>query len=220
MGGFFKKSKGWEKFFEEGMRHGTASDFSRAEASFREAVRLAPEEPYPHYQLGFTLALVGRHEEALEEYRRTEHLFRGFFTVETEIYLSEQVLSGLISDEALNLLRSLQWIVDDGGAQSEDAVNLSREVIELAPECALGHFHLGKALLDRDPRGAEAALRRCIELEPDDTTAINAKDHLGFLRKQAGDEDEARRTWDAMASDHAGHPRLAVAFLSQSNVGG
>jgi Flp pilus assembly protein TadD len=209
--GFFKKSKGWQEFFEQGMRYGAASDFSRAEASFREAVRLAPDEPYPHYQLGYTLALVGRHEEALDEYRRTEQLWRGFFIVETEIHMSEQLLSRSINVEVLDMLRSLQWIVDSGGSQGEDAVALSQKVIELAPECALGHFHLGKALLRRDPQAAEVALRRCIELEPDDTTAINAKFHLGVLCEQAGREDEARGIWDAMASDYAGHPHMALA---------
>jgi Flp pilus assembly protein TadD len=211
MRGFFKKSKGWQEFLEKGMHYGAASDFARAEASFREAVRLAPDEPYPHYQLGYTLALVGRHEEALEEYRRTEQLYRGFFIVETEIYLSEQLLCESISVEALDMLRSLQWIVDSGGSQGEDAVALSRKVVELAPECALGHFHLGKALLQRDPQAAEVALRRCVELEPDDTTAINAKFHLGVLREQTGDEGEARRIWDAMQSDYAGHPHMALA---------
>jgi tetratricopeptide (TPR) repeat protein len=208
MRGFFKKSKGWQEFFEEGMRYGAAADFARAEASFREAVRLAPDEPYPHYQLGYTLALVGRHEEALEEYRRTEDLYRGFFIVETEMYLSEQLLSESISTEVLDMLRSLQWIVDEGGSQGEEAVALSRKVIEMDPECALGHFHLGKALIERDPQAAEAALRRCVELAPDDTTAINAKFHLGILRRDAGDEGEARRIWDAMHSDYASHPQL------------
>jgi Flp pilus assembly protein TadD len=211
MRGFFRKSKTWEDFFEEGMHYGAASDFSRAEASFREAVRLAPDEAYAHYQLGYTLGLVGRHAEALEEYRRTEQLWRGFFIVETEIYMCEQLLSGSINVEVLDMLRSLQWIVDSGGSQGEDAVALSRKVIEVAPECALGHFHLGKALFERDPQAAEVALRRCIELEPDDTTAINAKFHLGVLRERAGYEDEARRIWDAMAVDYAGHQHMALA---------
>jgi tetratricopeptide (TPR) repeat protein len=97
------------------MHHGAASDFAGAEASFREAVRLAPEEPYPHYELGYTLALVGRHEEALEEFRRTEQLNGGgFFASETEIYVCEQLLSGSIDIKVAELLRSLQAIVDNG----------------------------------------------------------------------------------------------------------
>jgi Flp pilus assembly protein TadD len=211
VGGFLRRSKGWEQHFEKGVQHGTAANFPRAEASFREAVRLAPAEPYPHYELGYTLSLMGRHEEALEEFRCTEQLAGPFFVVETEIYTCEQLLSGSIDVEVAEMLRSLQAIVDSGGAQGEEAVALSRKVTELAPDCALGHFHLGKALFERDPDGAEQALRRCIELGPDNTTAINAKWHLGALRERAGDEDEARRIWDAMASDHAGHPLMALA---------
>jgi Flp pilus assembly protein TadD len=195
------------------MRRGGAADFSGAEESFREAARLAPEEPYPHYELGYTLALVGRHEEALEEFRRTEQLYRGFFLVETEIYMSEQLLSGSLNVDVLDMLRSLQRLVDSGSGQGEDSVALSRKVIELAPECALGHFHLGKALFMRDPAAAEVALRRCIELDPDDTTAIDAKWHLGALRERAGHADEAQRIWDAMASDHRGHSRMALPWV-------
>ena len=66
----------WSEPFKEGMRRGTASDFSGAEASFREALRLGPDEPNPHYELGYTLALVGRFEDALEEFRRTQELRR------------------------------------------------------------------------------------------------------------------------------------------------
>jgi Flp pilus assembly protein TadD len=198
------------------MKCGAASDFPGAEASFREAVRLAPDEPYPRYELGYTLALVGRHEEALKEFRRTEQLSRGFFLVETEISMCEQLLSGSIDVEVLEMLRSLQLLVDSGGAQGEDAVTLSRRVIELAPECALGHFYLGKALLDRDPQAAEEALRRCVELDPDDTTAINAKSHLGILRQQAGQEDEARRIWATIASDYRGHPHTVLAAMGHA----
>jgi tetratricopeptide (TPR) repeat protein len=213
--GFFRRSKTWQDYFQKGMRWGAASVFSRAEASFREAVRLAPEEPYPHYELGYTLALVGRHEEALTEFRRTEQLSRGFFLVETEISMCEQLLSGSIDVEVLEMLRSLRRLVDNGGEQTEEAVSSSQKVIELAPQCALGHFHFGNALFFSDPHAAERALRRCVELNPDDTTAINAKWHLGKLCEQSGHEDEAQQIWSAIVADYRGHPLAAFAKASQ-----
>jgi tetratricopeptide (TPR) repeat protein len=216
--GFFRRRKTWQDYFEKGMRRGEAADFSAAEASFRKAVTLAPEEPYPHYELGYTLALVGRHEEALQEFRRTEQLRRGFFLVETEISVCEQLLSGSIDSEVVEILRSLQHLVDGGDAQGEDAVTLSRRVIELAPECALGQFHLGKALFRSDPQAAEEALRRCIELDPDDTTAIDAKWHLGWLHQKAGYEDEAQRIWAAIAADYRGHLHTAFPLMSADST--
>jgi tetratricopeptide (TPR) repeat protein len=211
---FFRKSKTWEEHFDEGMKYGEASDLSRAEASFRKAVQLAPEEPWPRHELGYTLSLVGRYEEALEEFRRTEELWRGFMIMETEISLCEQLLSGSIDLAVVEMLRSLQWLVDDGESQGLEAVALSRNVVEVAPECALGHFHLGKAMLEREPQLAEEALSRCLELHPDDTTAIDAKFHLGVLRQQAGQEDDAHRIWREIASDYRGHPHTAFANMS------
>jgi len=196
----------WSEPFEEGMRRGAASDFSGAEARFREAVRLAPDEPYPHYELGYTLALVGRYEEALEELGRTQELARAFFTVETDIWVCERVLDGSLDDAAVGMLRELQRVIDAGGGQSDEAVALSEKVIESAPQCALGHFHFGKAVLGRDPVAAEQALRRCIELSPDDTTAINAKGHIAILCERAGREDEARSIRQRILADYPGHP--------------
>ena len=141
------------------MRLGGAGDLPGAEASFREAVELAPDEPYPHYELGYTLALMGRHGDALEERRRTEELSRGFFMVETEIWISEHAVSGSLDADVVEMLRQLQGIVDAGGAESDQAAALSAEVIEAAPDCALGHFHRGKALFTRDPSAADEALR-------------------------------------------------------------
>jgi Flp pilus assembly protein TadD len=196
----------WQDHFEQGMRRGGAADFSAAEVSFREAARLAPEEPYPHYELGYTLALMGRHDEALDELRRSEELSRGFFMVETEIWISEQALSGSIDESVVAMLRELQRIVDAGGAQSDEAAALSARVIEAAPDCALGHFHRGKALFMRDPAAADEALRRCIELHPDDSTAINAKAHVAILCELSGRNEEAQTIQQGILSDYPGHP--------------
>ena len=83
----FKKRASWEDHFRRGMSRGTAGDPPNAAKSFRQATRLAPEEPYPHYELGYTLSLLGRYEDALEELRTTNELAPGFFVVQMEIYL-------------------------------------------------------------------------------------------------------------------------------------
>ena len=125
---FFRKSKTWKQYFDEGMAYGQASDFAKAETSFRGAIRLAPTEPYPHYELGYTLSLMGRYKEALEELRRTDELARGFFLVQTEAWMCEQFLSGVIDAEVLKLLRLLQRLTDNGASHSEQATTVSRRV--------------------------------------------------------------------------------------------
>jgi len=196
------------------MQRGAAADFAGAEASFHEAVRLAPDEPYPHYELGYTLSLVGRYEEALEEFRRAYELAGPFSLVETEIWVCEQVLNRSLDADVIGTLRELQWMVDAGGEQSEEAVALSKKVIDGAPDCALGHFHYGKAIIERDQAAAEQALRRCIELNPDDTTAINAKSHVAILCRQTGRADEARGIREAILADYPKHPLTALAKLA------
>jgi Flp pilus assembly protein TadD len=108
----------------------------------------------------------------------------------------------------------LQWIVDAGGALSEEAVALSAKVVEEAPECALGHFHFGKAMFQRDPEVAEEALRRCIELKPDDTTAINAKGHLAILCQQDGRDGEARSIREGILAEYPEHPQTVFVTLA------
>ena len=125
---FFRKSKTWKQYFDEGMAYGQASDFAKAEASFRRAIRLAPTEPHPHYELGYTLSLMGRYKEALEELRRTDELARGFFLVQTEAWMCEQFLSGVVDAEVLKLLRLLQRLTDNGASHSEQATTVSRRV--------------------------------------------------------------------------------------------
>jgi tetratricopeptide (TPR) repeat protein len=211
--GIFRKLKTWREHFDEGRIYGQGCNFAKAEASFREAVHLAPTEPYPHYELGYTLSLQGQHKKALEEFRRTDNLSCGFLQVQTEAYICEQYLFGAINIEVLVLLRCLQRLMDHSAAQSEEALAASRRCIELAPQFALGHFYLGKALLGREPNAAEQALRCCIELGPDDTTAIDSKFHLGLLRQHVGEETDARRIWSGIVADYPGNPHTKIAEL-------
>jgi len=201
----------WEQAFERGMQAGEAGDLGAAEREFRTAIALAPDEPYPHYELGFTLFVAGRFPEALAELRRTEQLRRGFFLVETEIYLCEKFLSRAFDAETLVALRRLMAATDAGQGTTLETEQLCRAVVERAPDCALGQFFLGKAILERLPDEARAAFERCIELYPDATTLINARFHLGLLRRLAGAGDEARAIWQRIVRDFGDHPHAQLA---------
>jgi tetratricopeptide (TPR) repeat protein len=192
------------------MAHGSAGRYAEAENSFRRAIVLAPDEPYSHYELGFTLSLLGRHDEALEQFALTESLVHGFFSVQTEIYICDQILAGRIDTDTYGWLRDLQRLTDTGAASSTQATSLARMVNRRAPDLALGHFYLGKSLIQRSPQEAQQALERCVELRPDESTEIDARGHLGLLRRSAGDEAGARRIWRDILREHPGHSHTAI----------
>jgi tetratricopeptide (TPR) repeat protein len=203
-------SQDWQQPFNEGRAHGSAGRYAKAEDSFRRAVVLSPDEPYPHYELGFTLSLVGRHDEALEEFALTESLVHGFLSVQIEIYICEQVLAGRIDTDTYGWLRDLQRLTDTGAGLSTQATSIARMVNRRAPDLALGYFYLGKSLFERSPWDAQQALERCVELRPDESTEIDARGHLGLLLRSAGDEAEARRIWKEILREHPGHPHTAI----------
>jgi tetratricopeptide (TPR) repeat protein len=96
------------------MAHGAAGRYEQALNDFRRAILLAPDEPYPHYESGYTLLLMGRYDEALTELGQTEELRHGFFLVQTEIYLCQQILASKIDRDAIGWLRELQRMTDSG----------------------------------------------------------------------------------------------------------
>jgi hypothetical protein len=186
----FKKQATWKDHFDRGMATGGAGDIEGALPHFREAVRLAPLEPYPHYELGYTLVLLGKFELALPELRRTNELVEGFFLVQTEIYMCEAVLAGVLDDKCWAALRQILQLMDSAQAHREKVVSLSRQVIERAPTCPLGHYFLGKALFAVDPKASQDSLRNCLALSPDDTTAIDAltcvQPAISTVRRRSG----------------------------------
>jgi tetratricopeptide (TPR) repeat protein len=54
-----------------GVTYLQARQYERALRSFREALALQPAEAQTHYNIAYTLALLGREKEAMAEYRQT-----------------------------------------------------------------------------------------------------------------------------------------------------
>lgn len=212
MFGFLRK-RSWRKHFDRGMSAGGNGDLRGACGHFKTATELAPDEPYPHYELGYTLFLLGQHAEALRELKRTNELSPGFYAVQMEIYLCEGLLSGLLNEQNLSLLRKLQQLTDTGQSHSEEAISLSKQVIEAAPELALGHYYLGKALFESNRIQSEHALKRCLELGPDDTTTVDALTHIGLHREADGDLETAKRIWADVMNRYPDLPHTRMTEL-------
>ena len=213
----FEGQPEWKAHFDRGMSAGASGDLEEASGHFAEAAELAPDEPYPHYEFGYTLSLLGRYNDALAAFRRTDELSPGFFLVQTEIYLCEQVLAGKLDESSLQIIRRIQGMMDSGAVGSAASVCLSRQVVDAVPDCALGHYLLGKSLFETDKARAELELRSCVELSPDDTTAIDAKTHIGLLREAAGDLDGALETWTDVLARYWSNPHteLTRAIMGQ-----
>jgi hypothetical protein len=144
-------------------------------------------------------------------------LSKGFFHVQTEIYVCEMVLAGLLDQESLAEFRQLQRLTDTRQGQTEAAVSLSRELITRAPGCALGHYYLGKALFRSEPKASEESLERCLTFDPDDTIAIDALTHIGSHRRARGDGEGAQAIWSGVVTKYKNNPhaKLTEAFFLQ-----
>jgi Fe-S cluster biosynthesis and repair protein YggX len=75
---------------------------------------------------------------------------------------------------------------------SDDRIEQFRKMAEADPENELGHFSLGRALLDAgQPREAVGSLRRVIEINPQNSRAYHL---LAAAQKEAGDPGAALAT--------------------------
>jgi len=213
----FRREPQWVKEYDKGWEAGSSGRFDEAIRHFVKAIELAPNEPKPLYQLGYTHYLTSNYSEALVSLRAADQLQRGYFLAQTYIYLCEAMSRGAISEQAWEAIQSLIWLTDEGGAQSAEALTLSDRVIAAHPECPLGHFYRGKALVRSDRSRSETSLRKCLDLEPDETTVIDALIHLGSHREAAGDSEGARWIWQDVLDRYGDNALTEVVtrFLEQ-----
>ena len=116
-----------------------------AEARFRQAISSNPELGEAHFNLAVLLDESGRTEDAIAAYRQAAEL------------------RARDHRPRFNLGR-----LHGRRGRADLQIEAYREAVEAAPDFALGHFHLAKALMDngRDLEEAEALARRGLEGEP------------------------------------------------------
>jgi tetratricopeptide (TPR) repeat protein len=146
----------WPVFYDRGIAYEQSHQWRKAEADFRRALQLAPDQPYVLNYLGYSWADKGEHlAEAQQMIQKAAE---------------RRPNDGAITD-------SLGWVMLRQGNVA-DAVQVLERAVELEPEDPTINGHLGDAYLAAG-RALEAQYqwRRALTLNPDpeDTAKLEAK---------------------------------------------
>jgi tetratricopeptide (TPR) repeat protein len=146
----------WPVFYDRGIAYEQSHQWHKAEADFRHALQLAPDQPYVLNYLGYSWADMGEHlAEAQQMIQKAAE---------------RRPNDGAITD-------SLGWVMLREGNVG-DSVQLLERAVELEPEDATINGHLGDAYAAAG-RTLEAHYqwRRALTLNPgpEDTAKLEAK---------------------------------------------
>ena len=164
-----------------------------AVAEANEAVRLVPDNWWPHYVAAFILWKADRDRAGLTAAwaaLRIDPSRASIWDVIARLHLSLQewwlavraAQRGLACDPENSDLASLQSLALTELANAPGAAALAAEAVRLNPEEPLAHLAVGHAALGaKDPRAAEQAFREALRLTPAND---HARDRLVIALKQ------------------------------------
>ncbi|MBN9562171.1 MAG: DUF3808 domain-containing protein [Alphaproteobacteria bacterium] len=162
----------WPLFYARGIAEERSHQWPKAEADFKEALRLAPDQPYVLNYLAYSWADQGQN---LAEARQ----------------MLEKAAALRPNDGSI--VDSLGWVMLRQG-ETEPAVRSLEQAAEMSPEDATINGHLGDAYWAAG-RKLEAGYqwRRALTLnpDPDDAAKLEAKLHNDFGSAKGGSGESA-----------------------------
>jgi len=88
--------------------------YDEALAKLKEAAEIAPDWPYPHYDMAYTYLLKREPEKALAKYREVDSLMpEGFMTTKTAIWTLEREQRGLFPKDLYVTYLMLEWAPEE-----------------------------------------------------------------------------------------------------------
>ncbi len=118
-----------EALHQQARQAGGAGDYRRALALLERASHVAPQWPYPVYDMAFTYLLLKDVASARQHYRKTIELApRRFFTALTALDALDREASGELPPGTYLAYMSLEWLDDPG--KKADAI---RQLVERVP---------------------------------------------------------------------------------------
>ena len=185
------------------------TDFASALDPLQKYIAQRPDEPYPHFQLGYAYAGLKRADDAKNEFSRAIALdpkmaaaYLNLGLVLMDSAPGEAASAFLHASELQpteNRPRFLAGLSLEHAGQIPEAIEQYRVSLSLAPKDYETHFALGRALLrSNDAAGAEEQFREAIELRGNAAPA-----HLGFATAQL-----AQKKYEAASGAFADYLKL------------
>ncbi len=122
-----------QRLHQQARQLGAAGNYEQAIDLLARAQQLAPDWPYPSYDLAFTYLLMYEFDKARQYYAQTVNLSpRGFFTAITALETLDREAAGELPSGTYILYLSLEWI-DDPQEKAARVAELVQGVPQFAP---------------------------------------------------------------------------------------
>ncbi len=199
--------------------------------ALRKAVECLPGDAEAHYNLGNTLLMMGRLNEAEASYRRALRIkpddadihFNLGNTLRDQGRQEQAVASYLkalqIRPDHAEVYGNLGNILQELGRLDQAEANY-RRALQIKPDYAIAHYNLGNILheiarLDE----AEASYRQALQIQPDNADALV---NLGKVLQEKDQPDEAEASFQKalqIESDHAeAHSNLGKLYMDMGRI--
>jgi len=196
---------------QQGRQAGGRGEYDKAVSLLLQAAELAPDWPYPVYDLAFTYLMTGDFDSATRWYRKTIKLSpRGFFTAITAVDALEREEQGDLPRGTYRACVSLEWISNP--AEKAEAV---RRFVERVPHFAPAWKELAMVLEDEDARAN--AIEKGLAANPDPETRGILLINKALAANKQGKRDDAIEMLGELALDPEstyGTEHLAKATLA------
>lgn len=175
-----------QQLHQEARAQGEAGDYASALSLLKQASEVAPNWPYPPYDMAFTYLLQGDRTNALLKYREVDRMEpRGFFTTKTALWTLEREEKGLFPKGTYLAFVSLEW------AEPQKKREMIEQMTTNLPTFAPGLKE--KALLVEGTDQQLGYLEKALALEPDPETYGTCMLNKASLLSSAGRTAEAKR---------------------------
>lgn len=174
---------------------GARGDYENAISLLIRAHQLAPDWPYPVYDMAFTYLLMNDSENARTHYRETVRLSpRGFFTAITALAALDKEAEGKLPQGTYVTYMSLEW-TNDSAKKQETIRSLVQRVPQFAP------VWKEYALICHDADRKLEAIEKGLAADPDaETLGILMINQALTLHKQ-GNKEQAKQILGDLAAD-------------------
>jgi tetratricopeptide (TPR) repeat protein len=175
-----------EELHRQARAKGESGDYASALTLLGKASELAPDWPYPPYDMAFTYLLQGDMTNALLKYRETDRLEpKGFFTAKTALWTLEREERGIFPKGTYLAFVSLEWT--EPVKKREMIVRMTTNLPAFAPGWK------ERALIEKTTEQRLACLEKALLLDPDPETYGTCILNKAALLNSSGRATEAKQ---------------------------